>query len=153
MKEFTYTIKDSVGIHARPAGLLVKCASMFKSEILLTKGEKCVDAKKIFSVMTLGAKQGDEVTVKINGSDDVVSTVYSNYNWANSHTFKVSKPATYLLFTDSGIDMAKLKVFADNVVSLNQMLGTTIQSATLNTSTMEVTVTVNNKGLCAIRLM
>ena len=63
MKEFTYTIKDSVGIHARPAGLLVKCASMFKSEILLTKGEKCVDAKKIFSVMTLGAKQGDEVTI------------------------------------------------------------------------------------------
>lgn len=91
--------------------------------------------------------------LQINGSDDVVSTVYSHYNWANTHTFKVSKPATYLLFTDSGNDMAKLKVFADNVATLYQMIGTTIQSVSLNTSTMEVTVTVNNKGLCAIRLM
>lgn len=99
---------------------------------------------------------GNEVLaggLKVNGSDEVVSTVYSHYNWANTHTFKVSKPATYLLFTDSGNDMAKLKVFTDNVAALYQMIGTTIQSVTLNASTMEVTVTVNNKGLCAIRLM
>ncbi len=70
MMEFTYKIKDSVGIHARPAGLLVKCAAEFQSEITLIKGEKTADAKKIFSVMTLGAKQDDEVTVKINGSDE-----------------------------------------------------------------------------------
>jgi hypothetical protein len=99
---------------------------------------------------------GNEVlagSLKVNGNDEVVSTVYSNYQWGNSHTFKVSKPATYLLFTDSGTDMAKLKIFADNVATLYQMIGTTIQSVTLNASTMEVTVTVNNKGLCAIRLM
>ena len=99
---------------------------------------------------------GNEVLaggLKVNGSDDVVSTVYSYYNWANTHTFKVSKPATYLLFTDSGNDMAKLKVYSDNVATLYQMIGTNIQSVTLNTSTMEVTVTVNNKGLVAIRLM
>ena len=70
MLEFTYKIKDSVGIHARPAGLLVKCAAEFQSEITLTKGDKTADAKKIFAVMTLGAKQNDEVTVKINGSDE-----------------------------------------------------------------------------------
>lgn len=99
---------------------------------------------------------GNEVLaggLKINGTEDVISTVYSQYQWANSHTFKVAKPATYLLFTDSTSDMAKLKIFANNVADLYQMIGTTIQSVSLNTSTMEVTVTVNNKGLVAVRLM
>ncbi len=70
MKEFVYTIKDEVGIHARPAGQLVKCASEFKSDIRLSVGEKSADAKKIFSVMTLGAKQNDEVRVTIDGTDE-----------------------------------------------------------------------------------
>ena len=99
---------------------------------------------------------GNEVLaggLKINGSNDVIASVYSHHNWTNSHTFTVSKPATYLLFTDTGADMASLKIFADNVATLYQLIGTNIQSVNLNTSTMEVTVTVNNKGLCAIRLM
>ncbi len=70
MKEFAYTIKDEIGIHARPAGQLVKLAAEFKSDIALSVGEKNGDAKKIFSVMTLGAKQGDEVKVTISGSDE-----------------------------------------------------------------------------------
>ena len=73
MREFAYTIKDEVGIHARPAGQLVKCASEFKSDIQLSVGEKTADAKKIFSVMTLGAKQNDEVRVKIEGTDEVLA--------------------------------------------------------------------------------
>ena len=91
--------------------------------------------------------------LKINGSNDVIASVYSQSNWASSHTFKVAKPATYLLFTDATNDMAKLKVFPDNVATLYQMIGTNIQSVTLNTSTMEVTVAVNNKGLVAIRII
>jgi phosphocarrier protein len=59
-----------VGIHARPAGLLVKKASEFKSEILLECNGKEADAKKIFSVMGLGAKCGDSVTVKASGQDE-----------------------------------------------------------------------------------
>ena len=70
MKEFTYKITDSVGIHARPAGLLVKKAAEFKSDITLLKGDKTADAKKIFSVMALGAKCADEITVKISGVDE-----------------------------------------------------------------------------------
>lgn len=70
MKEFTYTIKDPAGIHARPAGILVKQAMAFKSTATVSKGEKSGDLKRIFSVMALGAKQGDTLTVKVEGSDE-----------------------------------------------------------------------------------
>ncbi len=70
MKQITYKIKDEVGIHARPAGLLVKKASEFSSEILIEKGDKSVDAKKIFGVMSIGAKCGDEIRLNINGADE-----------------------------------------------------------------------------------
>ncbi|MBR5614080.1 MAG: HPr family phosphocarrier protein [Clostridia bacterium] len=70
MKEFSYKIKDEVGIHARPAGLLVKAATGFGSEIKLHKGEKSADAKKIFSVMGLGAKKDDEIRVTVEGDDE-----------------------------------------------------------------------------------
>ena len=74
MKEITYKIKDEVGIHARPAGLLVKKASEYLSEIRMQKGEKSVDAKKIFGVMSLGAKCGDEIKLIINGADEEQAT-------------------------------------------------------------------------------
>ena len=70
MKEFSYKITDDVGIHARPAGLLVKASTGFGSEIKLHSGEKAADAKKIFSVMGLGVKQGDEVRITIEGDDE-----------------------------------------------------------------------------------
>ena len=70
MKEFIYTITDENGIHARPAGLLVKKASEFESEITIRLGEKTADAKKIFSVMSLGAKNSDTVSVSVSGSDE-----------------------------------------------------------------------------------
>ncbi len=70
MKEFRYTIKDELGIHARPAGLLVKESSRFLSSVVIEKGEKSGDAKKIFALMSLGVKCGDEITVKINGDDE-----------------------------------------------------------------------------------
>ncbi len=73
MKEFSYVIKDNVGIHARPAGLLVKEAEKYKSDItLFTKG-KNADAKKLFSVMSLSAKNGDELKVSIFGVDEDVA--------------------------------------------------------------------------------
>jgi len=70
MKEFVYKITDEVGIHARPAGLLVKKASEFSSEITINRGEKQVSAKKIFAVMSLGAKCGDEIKITIYGDDE-----------------------------------------------------------------------------------
>lgn len=70
MKEFKYTITDPLGIHARPAGLFVKEASSYESSISLSKGEKTVDAKRIFVVMGLAVKNGDTVTVNIEGPDE-----------------------------------------------------------------------------------
>ena len=70
MKVFDYTIKDELGIHARPAGLLVKEAGAYKSSVKIAKGEKSADAKKIFGIMGLGVKQGEAVTLTIEGEDE-----------------------------------------------------------------------------------
>lgn len=70
MKTFTYTIKDEVGIHARPAGLLVKKAKEFDSTITVEKGGKSVNASKLMALMGLGVKCGDTVIVKAEGSDE-----------------------------------------------------------------------------------
>lgn len=70
MKEFCYTITDPEGIHARPAGEFVKEAKKFASEVKLVKGEKSADAKKIFGLMSLGVKQGEEILVQIEGTDE-----------------------------------------------------------------------------------
>lgn len=70
MKEFQYTVKDPVGIHARPAGLLAKKAKEFQSEILLEKGEKSANATRLMAVMGLCIKCNDTVTVKITGADE-----------------------------------------------------------------------------------
>lgn len=70
MQEFTFTVKDPSGIHARPAGILVKEAGKYKSLITVERNDKIADAKKIFSVMGLGAKCGDVLTIKITGEDE-----------------------------------------------------------------------------------
>lgn len=70
MKEFKYVITDPEGIHARPAGELVKTAKGFQSSIQLKKDEKAGDCKKIFAIMGLGVKQGNEVTFVIEGEDE-----------------------------------------------------------------------------------
>lgn len=70
MKEFTYVITDNEGIHARPAGELVKLAKGFICEIKLAKDGKAADCKKIFGLMGLGVKKGHEVTMTFNGDDE-----------------------------------------------------------------------------------
>ena len=70
MKEFTYTITDPEGIHARPAGELVKATKEFQSAITLTKDGKTGDCKRIFGIMGLAVKQGQTVTVTVEGSDE-----------------------------------------------------------------------------------
>lgn len=73
MKELKYIITDPEGIHARPAGLLVKKANEFSSQIMIGKGEKSADAKRIFGVMGLGVKKGDEISMSAEGSDEDVA--------------------------------------------------------------------------------
>ena len=73
MKAFTYTVKDELGIHARPAGMLAKAAKALDSEITITKGDKTVGAAKIMALMGLGVKCGDTITVTANGGNEEAS--------------------------------------------------------------------------------
>ncbi|MBQ9437757.1 MAG: HPr family phosphocarrier protein [Lachnospiraceae bacterium] len=70
MKEFKYVLTDPVGIHARPAGTLAKEAKKFTSVVTIIKGEKSAKATSLTKLMSLGAKQGDEITVQVEGDDE-----------------------------------------------------------------------------------
>lgn len=67
---FFYTITDPVGIHARPAGALVKLAKSFKSEIRFSAGDKSAEADSILALMSLGAKQGTRLKIEAHGEDE-----------------------------------------------------------------------------------
>ena len=78
MKSFTYTVKDKSGLHARPAGIIVNCARAFASDVLIKKNgpdstERAADAKKLISLMSLGIRTGDEITVIVSGADEIVA--------------------------------------------------------------------------------
>ena len=71
MKSFDYVITDPVGIHARPAGILVKEIKKFAgSTVTIAKGEKSVNALKLMALMGMGIRQGDTVTVSVEGGDE-----------------------------------------------------------------------------------
>ena len=70
MKSFSYTVKDELGLHARPAGLLVKEVKNFQSKVTLEKDGKSVDASRLMAVMGLGVKKDQTVTVKVEGDDE-----------------------------------------------------------------------------------
>lgn len=70
MKEFTHVIADPLGLHARPAGLLVKAAAAYQSTVTVTAPTGKADAKRIMAVMRLAAKQGMELTVTCEGADE-----------------------------------------------------------------------------------
>lgn len=70
MKEFEFVVTDPQGIHARPAGLLVKEAKKFESNISVFKGARKGDLKKIFTIMALGVKQGETIKVQVEGEDE-----------------------------------------------------------------------------------
>lgn len=70
MKTFDYTIKDELGIHARPAGLLVKEAKKFASECTITKDGKTKKLTQLMMLMSLGVKKNDTVTISAEGEDE-----------------------------------------------------------------------------------
>jgi phosphocarrier protein HPr len=71
MITINYTIKDSDGIHTRPAGMLVKLAAGFKSNITFNCGEKTANMKKLFALMSLGIKKGENIDILIEGEDEI----------------------------------------------------------------------------------
>lgn len=70
MKQFTYVITDEIGIHARPAGLLVKEAKKYQSTITITCNGKSAAASKLMAVMSMGVKHADTVEVSVEGPDE-----------------------------------------------------------------------------------
>lgn len=72
MKSFEYTVKDEMGIHARPAGILVKQLASVKSSVKIEvkAKDKSADAKRLMAVMKMAVKQGDTVTVTVEGEDE-----------------------------------------------------------------------------------
>lgn len=69
MPEVTVTIHHKVGLHARPAAMFVQTAAKYSSDIEVTHGETTANAKSILGILTLGAHQGAEITIKAEGED------------------------------------------------------------------------------------
>lgn len=70
MIERQYTIMNEQGLHARPAGLLVQMASQSKSAVILVKDQKEFNGKSILGLMSIGARKGEQITIKIDGPDE-----------------------------------------------------------------------------------
>ena len=70
MKSFSYTVKDELGLHARPAGMLVKEVKNFQSKVTLERDGKSVDASRLMAVMGMGVKKDQTVTVTVEGADE-----------------------------------------------------------------------------------
>lgn len=70
MKEFSYTLTDLNGIHARPAGLFVQKMQGFKSSITINREDKSSDGKKLIALMKMRLKCGETFTVKVEGEDE-----------------------------------------------------------------------------------
>ena len=76
MKQFTYTIKDELGIHARPAGLLAKLAKGYGDTVItVTKDGNTVKASQLMKLMGMGIKHGNEIVVAAEGpaEDDAIA--------------------------------------------------------------------------------
>ena len=63
MNSFEFTVKDPIGMHVRPAGIVSKAAKNLGGGISITKGEKTVDAQKVLALMGLGVRSGETITV------------------------------------------------------------------------------------------
>ena len=70
MKEFKHVINDPLGMHARPAGMLVKAVAGYASKITVTAPTGTADAKRLMGLMRLAAKQGMELTITVDGPDE-----------------------------------------------------------------------------------
>jgi len=70
MKRKQVEITNKLGLHARPASLLVKLASTFECEVQLIREDTEVNAKSILGVMMLAAGPGNVITIVANGKDE-----------------------------------------------------------------------------------
>lgn len=77
MEQKTFTITDELGLHARPATILTQEAGKFDSDIVIEFSDKSVNLKSMMGVLSLGVKQGDQITIKADGADaeDAISSL------------------------------------------------------------------------------
>ncbi len=73
MREVTLTLRNPVGLHARPAALFVQTAKTFRASIKISKDDRQADAKSILGVLTLGAESGAIITLRAEGDDEDVA--------------------------------------------------------------------------------
>lgn len=66
-------IKNTTGLHARPATLLVKKASSFKSDIYLEYGDKKANVKSLIGVLSLGVTKDSTITITASGDDETLA--------------------------------------------------------------------------------
>lgn len=71
MKQFTYTITDPLGIHARPAGMLAKAGKDWPDTVItINKRDNAAKATQMMKLMSMGIKLGDEITVTAEGPQE-----------------------------------------------------------------------------------
>jgi phosphocarrier protein len=70
MIEAEFTIKNRLGLHARPAAMFVQTAAKFRSEIKVSKGDVEVNGKSVMGLMMLAAECGSRVRVVAEGADE-----------------------------------------------------------------------------------
>ncbi|WP_312694282.1 HPr family phosphocarrier protein [Caproiciproducens sp.] len=71
MTQFQYIVQDPEGLHARPAGKLAKFAQECSSEIIISLNGKTANTKRLFAILGLGVKQGDKITVQVQGDKEL----------------------------------------------------------------------------------
>lgn len=72
MKEISYVVNNTLGIHARPAALLAQCCVNFKSQVRIYLDEKVADGDNVLQILALGAKRW-YFRVDIDGDDEEVA--------------------------------------------------------------------------------
>ena len=70
MIEINLILSNKLGLHARPAADFTKLAAKFKSKITLKGKGKTVDGKSILMVLTMGIRQGEQLTIIADGPDE-----------------------------------------------------------------------------------
>ncbi len=73
---FNYTITNELGIHARPAGVLVQEIKNFESKVTISLNGKTIDASSIMNIMMLQVKQGDTIIIEATGPDEANAIEY-----------------------------------------------------------------------------
>lgn len=74
MKTIQYEVKDSAGLHVRPAAKIAQVCTDFKSEVTISNGKEIAHANNVLKILSLTAKKGDILTISAEGEDEEQAT-------------------------------------------------------------------------------